>query len=159
MMAQGPVSDRYQRDNADAVDFVNDISDMHDTNLHTAACTKRSFFRSRVQREYIKFLKLKAHVKDFDGVLLLPSEPIDAFWHHHILRTKHYAQVCNVLAGQMIHHNPLGKQDDIARMKRYKRTLQEYVKLYQQEPPSDIWPPIPDSEASRKGISLRFSFW
>lgn len=35
------------------------------------------------------------------------SEPVDPFWHAHILHTKQYAEFCQEIAGRFLHHEPL----------------------------------------------------
>jgi hypothetical protein len=39
------------------------------------------------------------------------SDTIDPFWHAHILHTRQYAEFCERVYGQFIHHNPLNRMD------------------------------------------------
>ena len=61
----------------------------------------------------------------FRSSLNVPSQEIDKIWHSHILHTKDYAEFCNAVAGQFIHHNPFPDEDknDPQRIERARQKL------------------------------------
>ena len=63
----------------------------------------------------------------FSSTLSVPSPEIDKIWHGHILHTKDYAEFCNAVAGQFIHHNPFAdaKKNDPQRIERARQKLIE----------------------------------
>jgi hypothetical protein len=52
---------------------------------------------------YKRFLKM---VQENRNDIMVPNEDVDTAWHHHILDTVQYAQDCQKLFGQFLHHNP-----------------------------------------------------
>lgn len=42
----------------------------------------------------------------YEGQSFAPSELVDEFWHVHILDTRKYANDCNMVKGEFIHHYP-----------------------------------------------------
>lgn len=52
---------------------------------------------------YRRFLIL--HVK-YPNECHVPNEPIDEFWHKHILDTRKYAKDCDDVFGEFLHHFP-----------------------------------------------------
>lgn len=52
---------------------------------------------------YLVFLYL---VDQYPNRQLVPDQDIDRVWHHHILDTQKYAEDCQHLFGQLIHHFP-----------------------------------------------------
>ncbi len=52
---------------------------------------------------YRRYLIVIAKYPDFVHV---PNEPIDAFWHQHILDTRAYARDCEAVFGRFMHHYP-----------------------------------------------------
>lgn len=58
----------------------------------------------RVCEEYCRFLALKRAYPTFTEIV--PSSPIDTFWHYHILDTKKYADDCQAIFGFFLHHYP-----------------------------------------------------
>src|SRR5271167_499441 len=58
----------------------------------------------RLEKEYRQFIYLIATNPDR---LVIPwSQPLDDFWHEHILDTAKYAADCQNVLGKFIHHNP-----------------------------------------------------
>jgi hypothetical protein len=68
--------------------------------------------------EYTKWLSIIKDVPDDPNVIYSPCKDIDKLWHLHILCTKNYAAVCEILCGQMINHR-LVFESDSARLKRF----------------------------------------
>jgi hypothetical protein len=56
-----------------------------------------------VEVEYKRFLALKRAYPDRD---IVPNQPVDKFWHYHILDTVKYAEDCEVIFGHFLHHYP-----------------------------------------------------
>jgi len=103
---------------------------------------------SRVLFEYLRFMTLKANVKDTGGdkpLRLSPGRLVDCLWHMHILDSYHYARFCAQIAeenGCFFHHDPLGNCDEnkIERNARVATTCLAYRARYDGEkPPTDIW--------------------
>lgn len=52
---------------------------------------------------YLAFLFL---IDRYPHLQLVPSQEVDIVWHYHILDTRKYAEDCQLLFGQFIHHFP-----------------------------------------------------
>lgn len=93
-----------------------------------------------VQDEYLRFLTLK---RDFPADLVLPSEPIDLFWHCHILHTAQYARDCQQVFGSFLHHEPgsgiTGADAEERRQRAWARTLELYLRRFQAPAPPTVW--------------------
>jgi hypothetical protein len=59
-------------------------------------------YATRVETEYKRFFFLIRKHKAF-GV---PSDPVDAIWHGHVLATRQYMADCRKLFGFYLHHQP-----------------------------------------------------
>jgi len=82
------------------------------------------------EKEYRRFLYL---IKMYPEESMVPSEEVDEFWHHHILDTRKYADDCQTLFGQFLHHNPnLAKGSD-ALNKLFARTQELYRKSFEND--------------------------
>ena len=92
-----------------------------------------------VAREYFKFLNLRKN-----NAKLSPSDDVDRFWHQHILNTRHYREFCFRHLGKFLDHNPEDANDQVARSKRLRKTMNMYRDVYKQAPPSSIWKPKPN---------------
>lgn len=85
--------------------------------------------------------------------------PVDDVWHTFIFYTKEYFRFCHTIAGTYIHHIPdepeaistdsqPGKEWAELRRKKilpYANMLAAYRLVFQEDPPSEIWPtpPVP----------------
>ncbi len=58
---------------------------------------------------YKRFLILHAKYPDQTHV---PNEAIDVIWHQHILDTRKYAEDCDLIFGEFVHHNPSYEKAD-----------------------------------------------
>jgi hypothetical protein len=89
--------------------------------------------------EFIRFFRLKQKLSDFDPAtaVLAPSAAVDQVWHLFIQDTKAYLQACGS-ADRFIHHDPTGA-NDASYERRLKRTREEYVKEYREQPPVEFW--------------------
>ncbi len=60
-------------------------------------------FTKKIANEYKRFLTICLENHDFP---MVPSSFVDKFWHFHILDTQKYADDCNVIFGEFLHHFP-----------------------------------------------------
>ena len=72
---------------------------------------------------YRRFLVLHAVFPSED---LVPTKVLDGYWHQHILDTKKYAQDCEFLFGEFLHHDPYfginGEDDRLMNQKAFAWT-------------------------------------
>lgn len=87
----------------------------------------------RVIEEYKKFIELGSIQS------VAPSREIDQVWHAHLLYSKDYDKMCDRL-GFFFHHNPTPKElvKTIGK-DAYVETIKLYRKVFQYDPPADIW--------------------
>lgn len=107
-------------------------------------------FAERAIGEYKKFMFLIC----VSGEALTPSDEVDQVWHLHLLYTRSYWEdFCGKVLGRTIHHGPT--KGGVAEADKfedwYARTKQWYRKKFEQEPPTNLWPP-----AERRFGELRF---
>ena len=72
-----------------------------------------------------------------------PSEIVDEVWHLHLTYTHQYwKEFCGKVLGKEIHHFPSkgGTTEKEKHQNWYASTLVLYRKVFNEEPPSDIWP-------------------
>jgi uncharacterized protein (TIGR04222 family) len=97
-------------------------------------------FAQRVIHEYKRFIFM-AMTADH---VVTPSDEVDEAWHLHLTYTRSYWDgLCRVILKKPLHHIPTrGGPDERARhIEQYNRTLTTYANLFNDAPPSDIWPP------------------
>jgi hypothetical protein len=67
---------------------------------------------NEAENEYKRFLALK---RTYPEKEIVPHKTVDQFWHQHILDTERYAQDCELIFGNFLHHYPYfgmnGEQD------------------------------------------------
>jgi hypothetical protein len=100
-------------------------------------------YAARVVREYKRFLILAMEV----GHPVSPSEDVDQAWHLHLVYTRSYWQrLCRETLGQDLHHEPTtgGSAESTKFDDWYARTLESYRRIFNEEPPRDIWPAAED---------------
>lgn len=92
-----------------------------------------------IHGEYVKFLALTRAYPDH---AVVPSGPVDDFWHYHILDTQAYAGDCEALFGQILHHFPYfgmrGDEDETNLRLSWVETNTLYRKHFG-EPPHGSW--------------------
>lgn len=60
-----------------------------------------------MEEKYRKFLMLQHALRALNSPFnVVPDRIIDEIWHMHILDTKKYAEDCNLVFGEIIHHDP-----------------------------------------------------
>lgn len=89
--------------------------------------------------EYKKFIFLAI----VSGHPVTPSDQVDQVWHLHLAYSRSYwEEFCSKVLQQPLHHQPTrGLMEDRENFpKWYSKTLTSYTKLFQKQPPADIWP-------------------
>jgi hypothetical protein len=77
----------------------------------------------RIELAYRRFMMLRAMHPQLQ---LAPTRDIDAFWHAHILDTRKYAEDCQHIFGEFIHHFPyLGLLGDEDKLENAATSLRE----------------------------------
>lgn len=80
-----------------------------------------------VEVEYKRYLALKRAYPDRE---IVPNQPVDKFWHYHILDTMKYAEDCQALFGYFLHHYPYfgmnGPEDEQALADAFDETVTLY---------------------------------
>lgn len=78
---------------------------------------------ANAEKLYRRFLVLHA-VFPFEN--LVPTKVLDEYWHQHILDTRKYAQDCEFLFGEFLHHDPYfgiaGEDDRLMNQKAFAWT-------------------------------------
>lgn len=98
--------------------------------------------RERAQRAYDEYLRFLLMAWVSPG-MVVPSHDVDQAWHLHLTHSRHYWDVlCGEILQRPFHHDPsLGGNDEDARHgDAYRRTLQLYAFLFDEEAPTDVWP-------------------
>lgn len=93
----------------------------------------------RVIGEYKRFCFLAV----IAGHPVAPSDAVDQAWHLHLIFTRSYwEQWCPQVLGCSLHHGPsLGGAQEHAKFDDwYARTLASYARIFEAEPPAEIWP-------------------
>ncbi|WP_164101853.1 TIGR04222 domain-containing membrane protein [Candidatus Laterigemmans baculatus] len=97
-------------------------------------------YASRVVREYLRFCILAMR----SGHPVTPSEDVDQAWHLHLTYTRSYwERFCGETLGSPLHHEPTagGPEEGGKFRDWYQATLDSYRRVFESEPPQDIWPP------------------
>jgi large subunit ribosomal protein L40e len=89
--------------------------------------------------EFIRFMLLKFHMRDFEGKVLSPTPLMDAVWHTAILNTRVYEAIMTVLAnhgGKWIHHETLNEtiENKQKRQARVAMTVAMYKVMFETDP-------------------------
>lgn len=92
-----------------------------------------------LEKWYKRFLFLTAAYPEKQIVI---PEILDAFWHHHILDTRKYAEDCEVVFGQFLHHFPYfglrGEDDRLALHNAYRETLELMRREWDETPEVEL---------------------
>jgi uncharacterized protein (TIGR04222 family) len=92
-------------------------------------------FTKRAILEYKKFMYLAATSE----LMVSPSEIIDVVWHQHIIFTKSYGELCDLLGKQIQHVPSTHNREDFEKFKLAKdRTRKMYSKEFGEQP-EDLW--------------------
>jgi uncharacterized protein (TIGR04222 family) len=96
-------------------------------------------YSQRVINEYKKFVLLT----QVAGHVVSPSDQVDQAWHLHLTYTRSYwDKFCKEVLDTPLHHEPTrGGQTEAQKFwQLYQQTLVSYERLFNEKPPSDIWP-------------------
>ena len=108
-------------------------------------------YAGRVVAEYRRFAFLAVAA----GHPVSPSDAVDQAWHLHLLYTRSYwDRFCRETLRRPLHHEPTrgGATERVKFHDWYGRTLESYRRLFDAEPPLDIWP----SARQRFGDDIQF---
>ncbi|MBK9385705.1 MAG: hypothetical protein IPN34_12920 [Planctomycetes bacterium] len=121
----------------------------------------------RAIAEYKRFLLLLCVA----GHPCTPSDAVDQVWHLHLLYTESYwRELCGEVLRRELHHGPTrGGAAEAARYgSAYEATLASYRRLFEEEPPLDLWPPARERFRAARFVRVdrartwcipRFSRW
>jgi len=79
---------------------------------------------------YLKFLTLQIK---YPEETLVPTMTVDEVWHAHVLHTKKYQDDCNMIFGEMLHHNPRftpSKEESEKIHSNFTRTIELFEKEF-----------------------------
>ena len=96
-------------------------------------------FAERVVLEYKRFCILAMK----SGHPVTPSEQVDQAWHLHLTYTRSYwDRFCKEALGRPLHHEPTagGVSENVKFHDWYAKTLSSYCRVFDAQPPADIWP-------------------
>lgn len=99
-----------------------------------------SNFATAADREYRRWLRLRAKASDFDTCKLPPSRVVALVWGLHRQWTSNYQRTCNELGG-FLHHYPPAMRLHVGMEYDYNSTLRMYREEYNQDPPPLYWGP------------------
>ena len=102
----------------------------------TAPCDKAK--SAEVLHEYKRFLVLKVIAVDFEDEALAAPPPVLQMWQQHVLDTASYAEACQTLCGQTIHHSP-DAGNGPTHVRRCHLSLALYRKHFGEDPPTATW--------------------
>ncbi len=108
-------------------------------------------YAQRVIEEYRRFVYLAVMA----GHPVTPSDQVDQVWHLHLTYSRSYwEEFCPKVLEKPLHHEPTrgGAAEQSKFGDWYAKTLASYETLFQEKPPSDLWP---DPEV-RFGQDLQF---
>ena len=92
-----------------------------------------------VEREYRRFLEL---TRAYPERAIVPSGPVDKFWHNHILDTQQYGPDCHAVFGYFLHHFPYfgmrGAEDAANLATSWESTVDLYRRHFG-TPPAGLW--------------------
>ncbi|WP_336689759.1 MULTISPECIES: glycine-rich domain-containing protein [unclassified Chryseobacterium] len=106
-------------------------------------------FTRKAIDEYKKFVYLCCKLPSGAS----PSEIIDKVWHMHLIYTQNYwEEFCPEVLQQKLHHQPSqgGESENEKHKSWFAETLENYEKIFEQEPPKDIWKPVQIPSKKRK---------
>lgn len=124
---------------ADILDIAQGQIDMHDIADLNLEMVKRKLqdpeegegwsmeFCDEAEVEYKRFLALRRRYPDRD---IVPTGPIDTFWHQHILDTERYATDCKRIFGYFLHHYPYFGMNGPEDAKNLVTAFEETKELY-----------------------------
>jgi len=97
---------------------------------------------NRVETVHLEYIKFLALTRAYPEKAIVPSGEVDKFWHFHIVDTQAYAEDCQAIFGQILHHFPYfgmrGEQDSANLQTAWAETNALYRRHFG-EPPEGTW--------------------
>lgn len=108
-----------------------------------------------IEKWYKRFLFLTFRYPEKPIVV---AEVIDSFWHQHILDTRKYAEDCQQVFGEFLHHFPYfglrGDEDQNALLEAYRESLVLMRQEYGETPDKELLDAVDDYMAGSTVPSL-----
>ena len=82
----------------------------------------------QVEEEYKRFLALKRFYPETD---IVPNQPVDKFWHQHILDTRKYREDCQEIFGYFLDHFPYFGMRGPEDFQNLERAFEETNRLHE----------------------------
>jgi len=89
-------------------------------------------YADSIEAAYKNYLTMLAkYPDDIEDILI--SKDVDELWHAHILHTKKYADDCQKIFGNFLHHDPQPRERSSADIQKRSALVEKTRRLYQQE--------------------------
>jgi len=89
-------------------------------------------YADSIELAYKNYLTMLAkYPDDIEDILI--SKDVDELWHAHILHTKKYADDCQKIFGNFLHHDPQPRERSSADIQKRSALVEKTRRLYQQE--------------------------
>lgn len=115
-----------------------------------------STFATAAEKEYRRWLTLRAKASDYYHCQLPPSRVVAIVWSVHRQWTMDYHNTCNQLGG-FIHHYPPAMRMTVAMEQAYNLTIQRYRSEFNEDPPASHWGPAIVSQPAADTDSTRLN--
>ena len=89
-------------------------------------------YADSIEAAYKTYLTMLVKYPD-DAEDILLSEDVDEFWHTHILQTMKYAEDCQTVFGNFLHHEPHVGEITVAHLEKRAALAEKTRRLYEQE--------------------------
>jgi hypothetical protein len=89
-------------------------------------------YADSIEAAYKTYLTMLVKYPD-DAEDILLSEDVDEFWHTHILHTRKYAEDCQTVFGNFLHHDPQPRDRSFETIQKRCALVEKTHRLYQQE--------------------------
>jgi len=89
-------------------------------------------YADSIEAAYKNYLAMLVKYPD-DIEDILVSKDVDEFWHSHILHTMKYADDCQKVFGNFLHHNPQTSERSSAGIQKRSALAEKTRRLYQQQ--------------------------
>ena len=104
-------------------------------------------FTRKAIDEYKKFVYLCCKLPNGAS----PSEIVDKVWHMHLIYTQNYwEEFCPKICLEHYYFNDKIHRENEKHKNGFTETLESYEKIFEQEPPKDIWKPVQNQSKKRK---------
>ena len=108
-------------------------------------------YADSIEAAYKTYLTmLVKHPDDAEDIML--SEDVDEFWHTHILQTRKYAEDCQSVFGNFLHHEPHVGEITVAVLEKRAALAEKTRRLYEQE-----FGGVEDAETAWSGNTIKIA--